>query len=283
MIIQIRNLILTAVILVLISSSVSAQYGIEPELRGIEEFKTPLDFGLRNSLGFNIALNNFGFGLGAEYRRVVSPLSEVVVEFNITALRDITEQNYQFFGQQIIPNKRNRILSFPVMTGFKHRLFATPVSDNFRFFAAGKLGPTVAFVYPYYQTRDIYYITLDDIDQNFEFDPSKIKFGPVEANTGQIVNDMFQGWGDGEWKFGAAGQLALGVDFGEDFRNLSSVKIGYSFQYFNSGIQVMDPFSTLGIIPGNEERPDVFVLDTGTGKQKLFGSPFITLVFGKMW
>jgi hypothetical protein len=281
--ILLRKFVFAAVLLVFVQISVNAQHGIEPELRGIEEYKTPLDFGLRNSLGFNIALNNFGFGLGAEYRRVVSPLSEIVLEFNITALRDITEQNYQFFGQQIIPNKRNRILSFPVMAGFKHRFFATPVSDNFRFFAAGKLGPTVAFVYPYYQTRDIYYLTLDDFDENLEFDPSSIKFGPVETNTGQIVNDMFQGWGDGEWKLGAAGQIAIGVDFGDDFRNLSSVKIGYTFQYFQSGIQVMDPFSTLGIIQGNEERPDIFVLETGTGKQKLFGSPFITLVFGRMW
>lgn len=281
--IQVRKVVITAFALALIHTSVSAQYGIEPELRGIEEYKTPVDFGLRNSLGFNIALNNFGFGIGAEYRRVVSPLSEVVVEFNITALRDITEQNYQFFGQQIIPNKRNRILSFPVMAGFKHRFFATPVSDNFRFFAAGKLGPTMAFAYPYYQTRDIYYIMRDDFDQNFEFDPASIKYGPVEVNTGQIVNDMFQGWGDGEWKFGAAGQIAIGVDFGEDFRNLSSVKIGYTFQYFQNGIQVMDPYSILGVIQGNEERPDIFVLETATSRQKLFGSPFITLVFGKMW
>lgn len=267
----------------LLTTTVHAQYGTEPELRGIEGYQTPLDFDLHNSLGFTIALNNFGFGVGAEYRRVISPLSEVLLDFQITALRDITEQNYQFFGQQIIPNKRNRILSFPLMAGFKHRFFATPVSDNFRFFASGKLGPTVAFVYPYYQTRDINYIFIEDINSNFEFDPNDIKFGPIEANTGQIVNDMFQGWGDGEWKFGASGELAIGVDFGDDFRNLTSVKIGYTFQYFDSGIQVMDPFSTLGIIPGNEERPDVFVLEKGTSKLKLFGSPFITLVFGKMW
>lgn len=270
-------------ILLIPFSASFAQPGIEPDLRGIEEYKTPLDFGLRNSIGFNIALNNFGFGVGTEYRRVVSPLSEVIVEFQITALRDIKEQNYQYFGQQIIPNKRNRILSFPLTAGFKHRLFATPVSDNFRFYVAGNAGPTLAFVYPYYKTRDIYYIMEEDIPPNNEIDPSDIKFGNIEANTGQLINDMFQGWGDGEWKFGAAGQLSMGVDFGNEFKNLTSVKIGYTFQYFNEGIQVMDPYHTLGIIPGNEEWPDIFVLEKGSSKQKFFGSPFITIVFGRMW
>ena len=260
-----------------------AQSGIEPEVREMNLVRTPLDDDLHNALSFGLTLNNFGFGLGTEYRRVISPMSEFVLDFQLTALRDITEQNYQFFGQQIIPNKRNRIMSFPLIAGFKQRLFAESISDNFRLYVSGMGGATAAYVYPYYQTRDVFYVMLEDAEQFGNGDLSVQQFGPVEANTGQISNDMFQGWGDGEWKFGAAGQLGVGVDFGENFKSLTSVKVGFTFQYFPEGIQVMDPLRVLGYFPGNETHADTYVIDQGTPKQKFFGSPYITLVFGRMW
>ncbi len=260
-----------------------AQFGFEPEIRETNIVRTPLDEDLRNAFSFGITLNNFGFAAGTEYRRVISPLSEFVLDFQISALRDITEQNYQFFGQQIIPNKRNRVISFPLTAGFKHRLFAESISDNFRFYATGMGGLTAAYVYPYYRTYDVYYIMESDVPAFQAGDLSVIQIGPLEANTGQISNDMFQGWGDGEWKTGAAGQIGLGVDFGENFKSLTSVKVGFTFQYFREGIQVMDPYRVLGYFPGSELYPDTFVAAEGTKKQKFFGSPFITLVFGRMW
>lgn len=260
-----------------------AQFGEEPEIENEVRVKSPLDDDLRNAIGFGITLNNFGFGAGTEYRRVTSPLSEFVLDFQITALRDITEQNYQFFGQQIIPNKRNRIISFPLMLGFKQRLFSEAVSDNFRFYVSAMGGPTAAYVYPYYQLREVYYIFEQDIPAFQSGDMSVLQYGLLEANTGQISNDIFQGWGQGEWKFGASGQLGLGVDFGSNFKTLTSVKVGFTFQYFDSGIQVMDPYRVLGFFEGTDSTPETLVAATGTDKQKLFGSPFITLVFGRMW
>lgn len=276
--------ILVCLSLFFVHASSYAQHGTEPELREIDSFQTPLDFGLRKGAGFNIVLNNFGFGIGGEYRRVLAPKSELVIEMQFTSLRDVTEQNYQFFGQQIIPNKRNRIMSFPLTVGFKQRLFAEPVSDNFRFFTSAKVGPTAVFVYPYYNTREIYYIMEEDLDFNNPIiDPSIIQYGPIEAYTGQLINDVFQGWNDGEWKLGTAGQLAIGVDFGSDFRKVTSVLVGFTFQYFREGIQVMDPYSELFYFQGTETSPPVSVIGKGSPKQKFFGSPFITLTFGSMW
>jgi len=264
------------------AASLSAQPGIEPPLRGVDSYRTPLDDGLRNAAAFNLAINNFGFGIAGEYRRVVGPLSEVVVELQLTALRDVTEQNYQFFGQQIIPNKRNRILSFPLTAGFKHRIFPQPVSDNFRLFVSGQAGPTAAFVYPYYDAERIRYVMEDDLNSGADLEDI-MQIGLVEANIGQFVNDVFQGWGDGEWLFGTAGQFALGIDFGEQFNSVTTLKIGFTFSYFAGGVQVMDPLNALGVIPTPQYESDVYVLREGTPKQKFFGSPFITLSFGSMW
>lgn len=282
---KLRNIYILALIalsMLLAPVKLMAQPGIEPEIRGVDSFRTPLDENLRRGAAFNIVLNNFGFGIGGEYRLVVSPLSEIYAELQMTALRDVTEQNYQFFGQQIIPNKRNRILSFPFNVGFKHRLFPQPISDNFRLFVGGQIGPTAAFVYPYYTAANILYVMEDDLLSGAPLEDI-LQSGRVEANIGQFVNDVFQGWGDGEWTFGTAGQLALGVDFGERFKSVTTLKIGFTFSYFEKGIQVMDPLNALGIIPTPQFDSDVYVLQVGTPRQKFFGSPFITLSFGNMW
>lgn len=259
------------------------QAGVEPEIMDDVQVRTPYGEGFTNGLSFSLNLNNFGFAFGTEYRRVIAPYSELLIDFQISPLRDITEQNFQFFGQQIIPNKRNRILSFPLSIGYKQRLFPETISDNFRLYVTATGGPTLAFIYPYYQLREVFYLDIADLPAFQTGDESVINFGLLEANTGQFVNDMFQGWGDGSWQTGGAGQLALGIDFGNEFRHLSSVKIGFSFQYFSEGIQVMDPYRVLGYIPAGENFGDLFVIDEGSPKQKFFGSPFFTLTFGRMW
>jgi hypothetical protein len=276
------SLAAAALVLLVLQGPLLGQAGLEPPLRGIDEFRTPMDEGLRRAASFNISLNNHGFALSGEYRRVVSPLGELFAELQITALRDVTEQNYQFFGQQIIPNKRNRVLAFPLMVGFRHRLFPQPVSDNFRFYAMAQAGPTMAFVYPYYNTVNVNYVIERELMEQ-GLDPDIIRFGPVEANLGQFVNDVFQGWGDGSWKFGTSGKIGLGIDFGENFKTITTIKVGFAFSYFPEAIQVMDPFNAVGIIPGNPERPDIYVVTEGAPSQKLFTSPFITLSFGGMW
>jgi len=279
-----KNSILFLILVIFIDAQLaSAQFGYEPTIEESIIVRSPLDDDLRNAISFGITLNNFGFGAGSEYRRVLSPRSEFVLDFQITALRDITEQNYQFFGQQIIPNKRNRIISFPLTAGFKYRLFAETVSDNFRFFVTGMGGPTASYVYPYYQLREVYFMLEQDIPAFQQGDLSVIQLGFLEANTGQISNDIFQGWGQGEWKFGAAGQVGIGVDFGSTFKNVSSVKVGFTFQYFDEGIQVMDPYRVLGYFQGTDQYPETIVAGPGTKTQKFFGSPYITLVFGRMW
>ncbi|NIS07604.1 MAG: hypothetical protein GWO07_02325, partial [Candidatus Dadabacteria bacterium] len=41
----------------------------EPEVIDMEDPKTPLSEGYHNSLGFDLFVNNFGFGIGGTYGR----------------------------------------------------------------------------------------------------------------------------------------------------------------------------------------------------------------------
>ena len=86
----------------------------EPEVIGKSDPKTPLSEGYHNALGFDLVLNNFGFGIGGTYGRAVAPYTEITFRTGITGIRDASEQNFQSFltGQQIVPNNTNEHLVF---------------------------------------------------------------------------------------------------------------------------------------------------------------------------
>lgn len=245
----------------------------EPDVMGLPEPKTPLSQGKHNTLGFKFLINNFGFGIGGQYSRILGPFTELTLTAGITGIRDVSEQNFQdfFTGQQIIPNKYNRAVGFPLMVGLKRRLFARHIADNFRFFVAVSGGPALSFVYPY----------LDDVDGNgFR---NLLDFGGFLRL--EPVNDFFTGWKDGDSQWGAAGNIKLGVDIGENFSKLTTVEFGYFFYYFDEGIQIMEPnrpvYNNQGQVLVNPDG--TFVIQPFFDKQKYFGSPQITLIFGGMW
>lgn len=247
----------------------------EPEVVKPERTKTPLTEGLLNGLGFNVLVNNFGFGVGGEYRRVVGPDLEATAIIRITGIRDASEQTFTdvFFGQQVIPNKFQRGLGFPLHLGLRKRLFANQVQDNYRFFVSGQLGPAAAFTYPYFNDRN---------DNGF-----RERF----ADNFEQVNDIFSGLGQGEWHFGFSGEAALSIDFGSNFANISTLRVGYFFYNFEGGLQMMQPNQPVlkegPLDPGEfpfQQNPDgSLVLDPFFDKQSFFGSPQISFTFGSMW
>ncbi len=252
---------------------VVAQPGVEPELQARKAPTSPYSNGLRNGMAFSLTLNNFGFGLGAEYRRTLSPSTDMLVEWHIGRLRDITEQNYQsYFGQQIIPNKYNQVFTFPLTVGVKHRIFSEALSDNFRVYVTGSMGASPAFVYPYFERLLGRYVYVDDPSQT-------ITLGPLPGRIReQGVYDALSGWNEGYWTWGTAGQVGLGADFGSDFKSLQSLRIGVAFQHYAAGIQVMEPARYLGTTADG-----IDVVERYKGKQTLFVTPMIHLVLGGMW
>src|SRR6056297_1160402 len=86
---------------------VTAQTQIEePELIMEERVSTPLNRHYQSGLTFDFVVNNFGFGIGGQYRRVLAPQMEGIINLRITGLRDASEQTFTdvFFGQQVVPN-----------------------------------------------------------------------------------------------------------------------------------------------------------------------------------
>lgn len=255
------------------ADEVSAQT-LEPEVEETSRKLTTLNENYDTAFGFGFMMNNFGFGFGGELRKVVGTQTELTATLRMTGLRDASEQTFTdfFFGQQVIPNKFQRAFSFPLMLGVRQRLFPRFIQDNYRFFASASLGPSVALSYPYFE------------------DNNNNGFREQFQNYFEPVNDIFSGMGDGEWHWGGAGELKVGVDIGDNFTRLSSVEFGYFFYYYPDGIQIMMPNQPLlreNIQPGQD--PFIFdengelVMEPFFEPQSFFGTPQITFTFGWLW
>jgi len=245
----------------------------EPDLIVEERVSTPLNMHYQSGLTFDFVVNNFGFGIGGQYRRVLAPQMEGIINLRVTGLRDALEQTFTdvFFGQQVVPNKFQRAFAFPVMTGLRKRLFADSVQDQYRFFVSASAGAVAAFSFPYFNDRnDNGY--REQFNDNFE-----------------QVNDIFTGWSEGDWHFGGAGEFKIGVDVGRNFSSVTSIEFGYYMNYFPDGIQMMTPTQPdLRENVGPNENPFQFedgelVLEPYFDEQKFFGTPQITITFGRLW
>lgn len=251
------------------STSVNGQV-IEPEVERLIRNASTLSDNYKRGIGINVVMNNFGFGIGGEYRRIIAPQSEFTASLRFTGLRDASEQTFTdfFFGQQVIPNKYQRAIAIPLMLGMRQRVFANNIQDDFRFFVSASMGPAASFAYPYF----------DDINENGYREQFQDFFEPV--------NDMFTGFSEGDWYLGAAGEVKISLDIGGNFARMNSIEFGYFFYYFPDAIQIMMPNQPIfreNVPPG--ESPFV-VIDGELGvepffkPQKFFGSPQITFTFG---
>lgn len=242
---------------------------VEEEVRNISNIQSEYDAGF----GFNVVMNNFGFMVGGEYRRVVGPSTELMASLRIGGLRDASEQTFtSYFGQQTIPNKYQRAFSFPLLMGLRHRLFSNMIQENYRFFVSASIGPAMAFSFPYF----------DDTNNN--------GYREQFSNFFEPVNDIFTGWSEGNWHYGGTGEMKIGLDIGGNFARLNSVEFGYYFYYFPDGIQLMMPNQPVrvenpqpGEFPYQVDENNELVTQEFYDKQTFFGSPQITFTFGWLW
>lgn len=201
--------------------------------------------------GLEILLTNSGFGLGGFYRYDLSDATAFLLEMSIGAGKDEREVKFfSYFGQSYIPNKANYLLMIPVNLGIQRRLFRNTIEDNFRPYVQVSGGPTIGWEYPYFR----------DCDGDGKFNAN------VECETGgkERTYDSITSFPRGQLRFGFGGILAVGANFGKSRKVMQGVRIGYAFSYFVREIELLEP-------------------DVPDGTQHFFGSPTISLTFGKLF
>lgn len=259
-----------SVLMVAVSSTAFAQ-NVQYDTLTYPEPETYVGKGYQNGMGVNIFINNYGFGLGGQYRHMVGPLTELTVSLDISGIRDVSEQTLQYWtGQQVVPNKYQRVFAFPLRFGVRHRVFAERIASNTRFYLTVSAGPSMAITIPYF----------NDKNNNGVRDQLRFNSGAI---YNERVNDIFRGWKNAETEFGLSGDILLSVDFGENFSKLQTIQFGFYAFYYGQGLQIMEPkrypdnFDSYEQINEYEDNVDFF------GKEKYFGTPYISLIFGKFW
>lgn len=265
-----KSFMVTMFFALLAANAAYAQFG-EPDVDRSIQPRSLYEEGFRTGFGFNFALSDFGFGAGGQFRFGLGNYTEAIVNLKVTGLKDPTEQTFiDYFGGRTIPEKYKRAVSIPLYVGLKQRFFASQISDNFRLFGSLVAGPVFTWSFPYFK----------DINENGFRENDELIYGYIEP-----VNDIFNGWNQSETHWGMGGELTLGIDFGDNFANLSSVQFGYTMSYFPNGIQILQPNEAdLSTIEVNELG---LVVDYETvhanDPRKYFGSAQISFVFGWMW
>ncbi len=171
-----------------------------------------------SGLGFEVVVTNSGFGLGGYYSIALDPRHSFFAELNIGTEK--SEREVKFFGlaQSFIPDKANYFIRMPIHAGIQRRLWHDYIEDNFRPYFQLVGGPTLGWVYPYY----------DDENENGMLDSDEKRY------------DGFGSIFKGDFRFGLGGTIGIGANFGENRRLTQGVRIAYSFNYFFDSVQLLD-------------------------------------------
>ncbi len=168
--------------------------------------------------GFQVVVTNSGFGLGAYLSRSLSRQYSFIAEMTIGSEKSDREVKFFGLGQSFIPDKANYFLRIPVRIGVQRRLWEDYIEDNFRPYLQFTTGPTLGWIYPYF----------DDANGNETYDREERRY------------DGFGSLLKGEFRLGVGGVIGLGANFGENSRLTQGVRISYSFNYFFNTIQLLE-------------------------------------------
>ena len=168
--------------------------------------------------GFEVVVTNSGFGLGGYYSLAIDDRNSFFAELNIGSEKSEREVKFFGFGQSFIPDKANYFVRMPIHMGLQRRLWNDYIEDNFRPYLQVTGGPTLGWVYPYF----------DDENGNGTYDNEEKRYDGI----GSILK--------GDFRFGLGGTIGIGANFGESGRLTQGVRIAYSFNYFFDTIQLLE-------------------------------------------
>lgn len=193
--------------------------------------------------GLTVLVTNNGFGLGGYYSRAVNDATSLWVEASLGSGKDA--QELKLF---------NRFGGGFVQ--FKRNYFLMlPIAVGaqrrlFRESIEDNFRPYVQISGG--PTLGWEYPYFEDANGNERFDEF------TERRYG-----VFTALPKGDMRFGLGGTLALGAYFGLSRRVTQGIRFGYSFTYFFEGVQLLEP--------------------SIKGPQQFFGTPAISLTFGRLF
>lgn len=183
--------------------------------------------------GVELLITNSGFAVGGYVRDSVNVHYALTGELSIGSIKD--EREDAFFnriGERSIPGKANYLLVLPGRIGVQRRLFSNTIHDSFRPFVQVTVGPTVGWLYPYF----------DDCNANGTFDPDADcdNNGIQEEGEGESRLGKGDAIGMGSVRLGGGGSIGLGAYIRYGTKGARGFRISYAFDYFGTPINLLE-------------------------------------------
>ena len=101
-------------------------------------------------IGGEFIFSESGFGAGFFYERNFTLLTRGFVNFTVSEQKSANEfERYDFWGRPYTVGKVNRVYGMPLIFGVTKRLFSNVLTENFRPFISGGVGPSLIVTTPY--------------------------------------------------------------------------------------------------------------------------------------
>lgn len=183
----------------------------------------------KNSTGLKVGFSSYGFSLGGFYQRKLNDnlqwntftlISQAMAGDEIMQIDPRTLQ-------QFIPNKINRLLFIPLMTGLRLNLFQDKIVNTFKPFIGAGGGIGLILSSPYREGRRLF----DD-----------------DGNQTRLVG-FFEAFGDAVLYGRPGGYVEFGAEFNNGIGAYSSLNIRYYYVPFGGdGLEsvVRQPITTFG-------------------------------------
>ncbi len=155
-------------------------------------------------VGGEFIFSENGFGAGFFYEHNFTNLTRGFVNFSISEQKSENEfERYDYWGRPYTIGKVNRVYGMPLIFGLTRRLFSEVLTDNFRPFISGGIGPSVTVTTPY----------------NREFF-SSLKYARAYPTGGAFI--------------------AFGANIGVSRTKLLGLELRYEYQHiFGSGVETL--------------------------------------------
>ncbi|HVN48710.1 MAG TPA: hypothetical protein VMU30_07805 [Bacteroidota bacterium] len=171
--------------------------------------------------GIDFDLSNNGFGMGFFFRHEYDEEFSGMINFTISDVKDNNEvEQYDWYGNSVVPGKLNRLLLMPLFASMQYRLFKDDIADNFRPYIAGGLGPTMILVAPYAT-----YTPVVDISGNPYMQQNQI--------------DFFTSMKYAQLRYTFGGFIGAGLFFGSPQGSMTGLSFRYLYVPYAHGIEVM--------------------------------------------
>ena len=160
--------------------------------------------------GVDLMFSEGGFGLGTFLKKSFNHDVTGFVDFSISESKEDREIEYiDIFGRRIVKNKKNRALLLPVNFGVQYRLFRKSLTDSFRPYLTGAVGPTMVLQSPFLKDNK------------------------------QI--DFFEAFKYSRMKYTVGGYIGFGADIGVTPTHLLSLSLRYYIVHLlGEGIEKLD-------------------------------------------